>query len=477
MSAVRMRFPILALLLVVVVLALCWRGDRVQPLDRYDQRFYLGIAFDLRHHHRFTDGFFFAGGNDRTERPSGMRFTPLYPALLAAAASVSPSFAASTDCLVAQGGDAAGCTRDTGPMRPMQFAMLAATFWMIWWLGSRIGRPRTGWITLLLLLPAAPLLLLSVDYMMTETISLFLVVLAQSCAVAATLPGWRPGRWALGAGLALGFATLARPAFELLAGVSILAAMGAALRHDSARKPVLLFTLGAVLPVATWIARNAVVMHRAALTFGYASHTFVQRLSFNSMDWREYGRSFVCWMPDGNGLGSLLFDRHACDRFGWDDHPNSFYAIGIGPMLQDTLRRAGGWAHHGAYLVRHFLLADPLHQIGWHLAVTLPLLLRGLFVDHWWGFVLSIPLAAVTIRALRRSVGTVPSLPARRFLLVALPAWFMLLVNAAVAVNQTRYNLMLVAPLAIAGALAIDAPRRKPIRVARQDARYSCGSN
>ena len=90
MSAVRMRFPILALLLVVVVLALCWRGDRVQPLDRYDQRFYLGIAFDLRHHHRFTDGFFFAGGNDRTERPSGMRFTPLYPALLAAAASVSP---------------------------------------------------------------------------------------------------------------------------------------------------------------------------------------------------------------------------------------------------------------------------------------------------------------------------------------------------------------------------------------------------
>ncbi|MCQ8278761.1 hypothetical protein NFI95_09880 [Acetobacteraceae bacterium KSS8] len=460
-----MRSSILALILVVAVLGLCWRHDRVQPLDRYDQPFYLGIAFDLRHHHRFTDGFFFAGGNDRTERPAGMRFTPLYPFLLAVAATIDRPFAASTDCLVAQSGDASGCPRDAGLVRWLQFAMLAATFWMIWWMACRIGRPRTGWIALALVLPTAPLLLLSVDYLMTETVSLFLAVLAQTLAIAATLCGRRAGMRALGAGLALGLATLARPAFELLAGVSILWVMAVAIRRAPVRRPALLFTLGTALPIAGWVARNAVVLHRTALTFGYASHTFVQRLSFNSMSWREYGRSFVCWMPDGNGLGGMLFGRGACDRFGWDDHPNSFYAIGIGPMLRDTLRRAGGWAHHGAYLVRHDLLADPLHQIGWHLAVTAPLFLRGLFVDHWWGFVLSIPLVVVTIQALRRSLGGGDRMRAERVLIVALPGWFMLLVNAAVAVNQTRYNLMLVVPLAIAAALAIDAPRRKPGRI------------
>ena len=38
-------------------------------------------------------------------------------------------------------------------------------------------------------------------------------------------------------------------------------------------------------------------------------------------------------------------------------------------------------------------------------------------------------------------------------LALTLPAWFMLLFNAAVAVNQVRYNLMLVPPLAISGAI------------------------
>jgi hypothetical protein len=39
---------------------------------------------------------------------------------------------------------------------------------------------------------------------------------------------------------------------------------------------------------------------------------------------------------------------------------------------------------------------------------------------------------------------------------VALPAWFMLLFNAAVAVNQVRYNLMLVVPYAVASAIVAE---------------------
>jgi hypothetical protein len=53
-----------------------------------------------------------------------------------------------------------------------------------------------------------------------------------------------------------------------------------------------------------------------------------------------------------------------------------------------------------------------------------------------------------TARALRQG--------AWRYLVVALPAWFMLALNAAVAVNQVRYNLMLIPPYAIAGAMLLE---------------------
>lgn len=463
---VRRLSSILAALLILSTLALLWRHDRPEPLDRYDQRFYLGIAFDLRHHHRFTDGFFFDGGDDRTIRPSGMRFTPLYPVLLAGAAALDPAFAAATDCVVAHRGAADTCSRAGGHVRQLQFLLLAAIFWMTWWQAAACtGRVRTGWIALAVSLPTAPLLLLSVDYLMTEITSLFLAMLAQTAVLGAMADPRRRTAWSLAAGSALGLATLARPAFLLLAVAAIVVAVLLGLRRRGILRPACCFALAALLPVGGWIARNLVVMHRAALTFGYASHTFVQRLSFDTMTWREYALSFACWMPDGNGIGALLAGRHACDRFGWDDHADSFYAIGIGPMLRDTLQQAGGWEHHMRFLLRSFLLADPPRQVGWHLMVTIPLALRGAFVDHWWGFVLSIPCAALTAlalaarcRALRRQRSCPPVVD--RFLVVSLPAWFMLGLNAAIAVNQTRYNLMLIAPFAIAAALAIEAPRR-----------------
>ncbi len=451
----RIARPALAALLILLVLAGLWRRDRPEALDRYDQRFYLGIAFDLRHHHRFTDGFLFAGGDAGTERPPGMRFAPLYPAVLAGAALLDPAFAAATDCLVAHRGDAATCSRAGGNVRQLQFVLLAAVFWMIWWSAAALaGSARTGWVALAIALLTAPLLLLSVDYLMTETVSLFLSTAAQTAALRASLSRRHRDGFSLLAGLALGLAVLSRPGFMLLAAAAIAVSGLAMLLRRLPARPVLLGWCGIALAVGPWVGRNLVVLHRASLTFGYASHTFVQRLSFDSMGWGAWGLSFACWLPDGNGLGALFGGPHACDRFGWDDHPDSFYAIGIGPMLAATLRASGGLEHHMAYLVHTYLLAQPLSQIGWHLMVTLPLALRGMYVDHWWGLVLSVPCLALTWRALRR-----PGPQACRLLLLSLPAWFMLGVNAAIAVNQTRYNLALVVPFSIAAALAL---RRAP---------------
>jgi hypothetical protein len=102
-----------------------------------------------------------------------------------------------------------------------------------------------------------------------------------------------------------------------------------------------------------------------------------------------------------------------------------------------------------SYLLHTYIFAMPL----WHLAVTVPLALRGAYVDHWWGFVLLFAALWCTARAARRYDW--------RYLLVALPAWFMLGLNAAVAVNQTRYNLMLILPFAMAGALALEGVRKR----------------
>ena len=183
---VRFRPHLLVAVLILAVLGGFWTRGRVQPLRAYDQPFYLGIAFDLLHHGRYTDGYRFAGGDAATIRPSGMRFTPLYPALLAAAAAVDPSLRRGMDCLVAHGGEAGSCPRNAPSVRWLQFLLLAATMAMLCWCGRRCsGRPRTGLLALGLALMTAPLLLSSVDYLMTEIVSLFLVVASPALALRA----------------------------------------------------------------------------------------------------------------------------------------------------------------------------------------------------------------------------------------------------------------------------------------------------
>lgn len=187
-----------------------------------------------------------------------------------------------------------------------------------------------------------------------------------------------------------------------------------------------------------WMVRNAVVVGRLALTHGYASHALVQRISFDQMTWREYGLSYLCWLPRGASIAEEFVGDHACDRFGWDELPNTFYSAG-GPLLRDTLQAAGGWDRHLGYLVTNYILRQPVK----HALVTIPLALRGAWIDHFWGLFLMPICLFSTVRAMRKGNAA--------FLFVVLPAWFMLLFNAAVAVNQTRYNLILIPAFALSG--------------------------
>jgi 4-amino-4-deoxy-L-arabinose transferase-like glycosyltransferase len=425
-----------------VVLGLLWPRAPLQPLDWYDQPFYLGIAYDLRHAGRFTDGHMFAKPDDNGQRPPGMRFAPLYPAMLAAAAALDPGFATAMDCEVESEGKNAACSRSAPLARGVQFGMLAGFFLLVWWMGGAVGGSAAiAWAALLLGLATAPVLLRSVNYLMTETTSLLLVTAATAAAIAAVRAA-HTARWTLGAGLLLGLATLTRPGFLYLFLAAMATGACLAVRRRGLITALLGFAAGFALPVVPWVVRNWLVLGRAALTFGYDSHTLVQRIAFDAMTSREYALSYLCWLPDGSGLGEQLVGPHACDRFGWNERPDTFYSIGQGALMNQTLMASGGFEHHLGYLLQHYILAEPVK----HLLVTIPMALRGAWVDHYWGFVLAPICLIFTARAFRRRD--------TRFLILALPAWFMLLFNAAVAVNQVRYNLMLIPPFAIAGSLA-----------------------
>ncbi len=442
----RVRSGLLALALVLVVTGLFWRRDKVETLDLFDQPFYLGIAHDVVHFGRFTDGYKFAEPGEKGALPSGMRFAPLYPGIVAAAAALDGGLRRGMDCVVESGLKISVCPSDARSMRWLQFFELVGFFWLVWWMGGAVGGAAVGWVSLVLALCTAPLLMRSVDFLMTEMTCLLLVTGAMAAAIKA-IRGGRCVTWSVVGGVLLGLAALTRPAFLYLIPACGLAALLWGQRRSVV--PVLAMGGSAALVMMPWILRNRLVMGRAALTYGYDSHTLVQRIAFDTMNGREYAMSFVCWLPDGNEIGRGIAGKGACDRFGWDEHENSFYVLGLRHMLYETLAASGGYAHHLSYLLQHYVFRMPLK----HALVSIPLALRGAYVAHWWGFVLFIVCLAWTVRALLR-VGT-PHFDKVSFLTMAMPAWFMLALNSAVAVNQVRYNLMLIPAYAVAGALSV----------------------
>jgi hypothetical protein len=444
----RRRFaPALALALIAIVCVLLWSRTTAPPLSEFDQPFYLGIAHDLRSTGRFTDGFSFAPVDAGHERPSGMRFAPLYPALVAAAAAWDEDFARAMACVVRSNAGDGTCPSDAHLLRLLQLAMLAAFLWLVWWIAREVlERERAGWIALALAGMAVPMLLRYVNYVMTEMTALLFL----TCAIAAAVRARREPSlaWLALAGLCLGLTALTRPAYLYLGYACALVGLALALARGPRLRTLLLlsaFVAGLGAAVLPWVARNGVVLGRVALTFGYDSHNLAQRVAYNRMNWEEYRLFYVCGLPGGRGLADALVRPEACKRFSWaPTEKAAFYTIGTTTFMDETLAAAGGRPHHLAYLIRDHVLAAPLK----HLLVAVPFALAGAWVNRYWGLLLGVVCAIVTARALRAgSLG---------MLLVTLPGWFMLLFHASVAINQPRYNLVLILSYAIAGAWLVE---------------------
>lgn len=417
----------LAALVVIAVQMALKRTDALQP----DERTYLAVINDLVRTGTYTDGDMTSAG--QAGKP-GRFIAPAFPLVIGTLARVDGDLARAFQCLGAQKGktvlrNSCGSLGTFNALQAVLAALGAAAVFAIARMLS--GADAVAW-------GAMGVALASGEFagyarlILTDTLTFTAFYLALAALVALVVHG-RAGA-AVGAGLALGLATLARPGFLYLLYATCLALLVLALWGRSwlpKARPThgVLVLAGGLAVLAPWMLRNLAQFGDAGLTAGYAAFTLVQRVAYNAMTWGEWAASFVYWFPDiGDDLAALLFKPETTRRLNFNA-PDGFYLQGAGRLATDTLAAAGGADRHLGYLLKHYVLGDPVK----HLAVTFALAWRGLWAGKWIG-VIALPLLWPVTRAMIARGMLAP------FLALAVPLLFMVGLHAFVSVSIVRYN-------------------------------------
>jgi hypothetical protein len=447
----RLLEKIVLALAAFAVLAVAITSQQPKKLIDFDQVFYITIAYDLEHYGVFSNGLFDNTDSTLAAPPSGMFFVPGYPLLVLAAMKVDARFDAAVSCsLEADQGhrDAATCEAYATPMRVIHALLLALGVLAIAVAGELIVKTRAAfWITGALATASLATEADIFSYVMTEALS---VSLYSIFALALVLAWTRPrARHFVLAGLLLGALCLTRPSFMVLfpvaAGLSLLYAYRFCdPRPKFALGHVLAFAAAFALVVGAWVARNAVSIGKAGLTEEYGAAVLIERFAYNDMTPREFFTAFPYCTP---GIGDVAFDlvygKDSMHRFVFHTR-DSFFHTGRG-------RRDALLKEHGRLdpLIGG-IVRDELRANWWrHLLVSIPLGWCGMWVGWLWAL-LTIPLFGYAcVRAVRQSQ---PLL-----LLYAAPAIAMLGLHAIVANHYTRYNLILIGPLAVGAASIMSA--------------------
>lgn len=246
-------------------------------------------------------------------------------------------------------------------------------------------------------------------------------------------PSW------IASGVAAGLAILAKPgSAALLPAALLLLALAVPLRRRTAGRATKMALVMAVCCAATlapWLYRN----YRVAGTLAFSEPTYLetslaQRIGYDAMSWRDWGIAWIAYLPDfGDKLAASLFGRAPVERLGWG--PTSYFHYGAG-RLHEAVRREAGTQGATGLLVDRYMLGQPVK----HAAVSAVLLWRGMFIGHYWGLVGFLALIGFFAAA-----G-----PWWEMAVLALPAYAIAALNAAVSVSITRYNLQLLVPEAVA---------------------------
>ena len=418
-------------------------------LTDFDQSFYLTIAYDLLHHGTFSNGVFDTIDSTRAPPPPGMFFAPLYPLTVAAVAAIDPRFRRTLDCTI----DAnekhrplEDCEIYARPLHLAHALFITLGVVAIALTGEAIFASAAVFHVAALLAAAGIAVEANLlSYLMTESLA-FGVFSLFGLALVRALQSGRWQSWAL-AGLAAGFASLARPPYLLMIplGLVLLAVHARWIAPRGLRSvaaaPVA-FVLAAGLVLAPWMARNIISLGKAGFTEEYGAATLIERLAFNTMRVQEFALAFPYCVPVvGPAAVKALAGETAMARFEWNA-PDSFFAQGRGR------REALVQAHGKLDAIIGALMRAEMARDWWrHIGTTVALSWCGLWVSSLWSVVL-LPLFAIAGGlAWRRGKPL--------FLFYAAPALILVGVVGVLANHYPRYNLGLIGPIAVGAAWLI----------------------
>lgn len=415
-----------------------------------DERFYLTTASEIAASGTLSTALARGAGGAGAVREPDNYIPPLYPMILAGLAAVDPGLRAAMDCARAE--SIAGIGDAPGPCPAAGFGGLIALQGGLMALGllgafaafRAMGRmaggtagdrnslpwpafpgPAFPWVAFGMLLALGPQGRMTASPL-PDGLALAALMGVSGLFMQALLRE-RPLPW-LAAGAMIGVAALLRPSALYL--VPMLAPF--LLLRPGRRWAAGWLALGLGLAIAPYLIRNMIQLDSPAFTGGYGGVILAQRIAFDLMRPDEWLAALIYWLPDfGDSLAATLFDPESYRRLAFAA-PDGFYAIGNGPLMEAARARqeAGGGGSLTGVLIRDWVLERPLT----HLAVTVPLFLRGLWVGQLAGLIALVLAVPMGIRLARRGA-------AAGLCWLALPFLLLAGLHAGATINIPRYNL------------------------------------
>lgn len=430
------------LLFLVLFSSLLWTAkpseDNVKSLDGDGIR-YINYSMSMHQHNVFGLGAYHT--EPATSPQPGNANAPLYPLLITGVMFLDDNLAQSIACIVQRNPETT-CAENFDSLFAIQVLISALSLYLIYYIVLQItGQKKVAWISSFLAFASGVFTEFSY-IIMTEIliIPLFLIFLL----FCLNLYKSKHFFWFFAIGAALGVLTLVRPSYLYLFYATILFFIGLCLFQKS-RKTILgalSILLAFIVVVSPWSIRNKTQLDTFALTSGgYAEAILVQRTNYNQMSWAEVGVAMIYWLPDfGDSLAKNMFPEELHRKLGWGQ--DTYYSQQYAEKISSLSKELGGEERILSHLVMEEILTPK------HVAVSLPLALRGLYIAKYWGLIGLIAFLFFLRKTVKEKDYSV--------LLLSLPLFFMVAFHAGLSVSISRYNLPLILVYALSMAWYIN---------------------
>lgn len=433
------QLPMAVGIIALLVIAHFFASELETPTR--DQLRYIDYAYNLQSHEVFGLG---CGNYSRAPQP-GNANVPFYPILLSAASELDPDLndefycalkasGVRGDCVIGTGKAASepsgedSCNGDYSSILVLHHILFFASLLLLFLISREIfNRPITQWLTLF----AALLSGIFSDYVtrvLTENLLLTLFIALQYLCIRYFK---QPGFITIGVmGVMLALLTLTRPEYPYLAVIGFLILLVTSLWRRELRFTchALVFALAFSVLMSPWLVRNKEQFNSWAISAGnYGEITLAYRIAYNDMDAKHFVSAFVYFLPD---FGDSLTRRAFPESWYWrenDDQAGSYQDI-TNQMLEATVS--------GELTLSEMIEQNLLMDLPKHLATTLPLAWRGVFIAKYWGLIAFFTYLVFQLKELRAG--------RYQLAIIALPTWILVGLHAGISINIPRYNLPLI---------------------------------